>query len=601
MKKNLTMLAVLLLAGFTAPLAAQAKKQAVLPRILAYVEKPSAIYKVGEKIRFKVWFVQPPRNRFLDHQLKDCKIIPGKKIDYVIKGDGGLYKKGSITSDTKEVIIETSLTRPGFVLLSLTHGKGKSAIKRNAGAGVEPEKIRSGTKMPADFEAYWKNRIKKMRARKAKITVREATEYIKPNNKNLVRIYDVTIADGELTATGILTIPRFPDKKRLPILIGFGGASWIGAGPNVIESVYRNVIYFSMNIHGIKNYVPTAKEKAQIRKQPGIGNYHFAYLDDREKFGVGKVYMRIVRCLDYLKTLPEWNGKDLIASGPSFGGCQSIIAAALDKDVTLALAGAPACCDHEGAVNNQNPGYPRLLSYYNNPKRFSAEVRAKARKNAPYFDAANMARLVKCPIVFSVGFIDTVCSPTSIYSAYNNVPGKNKSIIHGVYAAHGHSLVPGDNNAFGAGHSILYRELAAGKELLVNGAFLYQIPGSRKGEFHPYAWEVRGKDVQVKKEGKKAYLSLAKGSKVYQNVYNLRKKEGKVTIKGKFRGKGKNFFHLTGAIAPIQRIMTATSPRKWQEFSYTYKVRKGSYVYGVTFLAGKDTLLEVSDISVTLQ
>ncbi len=575
-----------------------AKRPHIPPRIVAYVERASAIYKVGEKIRFKVWFLQPPEKSFIDHPIKDCKIIPGEKLDYVITGDGGLKQSGSIVTGEKEVFIETSLTRPGFVLLMLTRGSGKDQIKRYAGAGVEPEKIKSGTEMPADFEAYWQNEIAEMRSRKADIKIREATEYISEFNKNLVKIYDVTISDSVLTATGILTIPRHPAKKKLPVVIGFGGASWIGASPNVNEAVYRNVIHFAMNIHGTKNFVPTAAEKYAIRKLPAIRNYHKGNLHDRDKFAIRNVYLRVVRSIDYLKTLPEWNGKDLIASGPSFGGCQTIVAAALCKEVNLALAGGPACCDHHGAVNDQTPGYPNLLAYYND-RKFSDETRQKAYANAPYFDAANMARLIKCPVVFSAGFIDTTCPPTSVYSAYNNVQGKNKTMFHSIYAAHGASLVSGDGNAFSACNATEYRELVCGNELLVNGHFRYQVPGKNNMQV-PYVWLFNGKNAKVKNEGESSFISITNGTEVFQFVYNLRKAEATVTVKGKLRGKGESTLSLLGAIKPSQRSFKPVSAEKWQDFAFTFHVRKNSYAYRLSLTAGKNSCLEMTDLSVTL-
>ena len=46
-----------------------------------------------------------------------------------------------------------------------------------------------------------------------------------------------------------------------------------------------------------------------------------------------------------------------------------------------------------------------------------------------YYDGAYFAKRIKCPIYFYTGFMDTVCPPTSVYAAYNNVPaGVEKAI-----------------------------------------------------------------------------------------------------------------------------------------------------------------------------
>ncbi|HRR33610.1 MAG TPA: acetylxylan esterase [Kiritimatiellia bacterium] len=64
---------------------------------------------------------------------------------------------------------------------------------------------------------------------------------------------------------------------------------------------------------------------------------------------------------------------------------------------------------------------------------------AKRRRTiSPYFCGVNFARQIKCPIVFGVGFIDTVCPPHAGYAAYNVCPSKDKAIFHGIGS--GHSL-----------------------------------------------------------------------------------------------------------------------------------------------------------------
>jgi len=38
----------------------------------------------------------------------------------------------------------------------------------------------------------------------------------------------------------------------------------------------------------------------------------------------------------------------------------------------------------------------------------------------------NLATRAKAEAIFSVGFIDITCPPTSVYAAYNNYPGKKQ-------------------------------------------------------------------------------------------------------------------------------------------------------------------------------
>ena len=87
---------------------------------------------------------------------------------------------------------------------------------------------------------------------------------------------------------------------------------------------------------------------------------------------------------------------------------------------------------------------------------------------------------------------------------------------------------------------------------------------------------------------------------LYQSVYNLKKASAKVTVKGKFRGKGVSNFFLNGAIPPKMRVFKPESAEKWQDFTFTFNVKEGSYIYSTNFIAGKDALLEVADLSVKI-
>ena len=73
-----TLLAGTLAAADKAP----EKAPEVPPRIIAFAERPSAVYKVGEPIRFKVWMVQPKDKKFMDPELKDVTILPGETLNY---------------------------------------------------------------------------------------------------------------------------------------------------------------------------------------------------------------------------------------------------------------------------------------------------------------------------------------------------------------------------------------------------------------------------------------------------------------------------------------------------------------------------------------
>ena len=59
----------------------------------------------------------------------------------------------------------------------------------------------------------------------------------------------------------------------------------------------------------------------------------------------------------------------------------------------------------------------------------------------------NFATRAKAEAILSVGLIDNVCPPTSVYAAYNNLPGKKQIVIEPLM---GHSSSPKIQKAFAA-------------------------------------------------------------------------------------------------------------------------------------------------------
>jgi len=80
-------------------------------------------------------------------------------------------------------------------------------------------------------------------------------------------------------------------------------------------------------------------------------------------------------------------------------------------EVTLCIANVPALADHAGAKLDRKPGWPEL-----NPKRDSAIAAA-----SDYVDVVNLAGMIRCETILSIGLIDRICSPTSVWLVYQQL------------------------------------------------------------------------------------------------------------------------------------------------------------------------------------
>ncbi|OQC12640.1 MAG: Acetyl esterase Axe7A precursor [Lentisphaerae bacterium ADurb.Bin082] len=405
--------------------------------LTAVSRRESAVYHAGEEVVFVVGAEDFDGLEAAQYELS-CRL----------QGDGGLDKSWRQPFTGSEVEIPGELKEPGFVLLSVELWKNGVAVpktKITAGAGKEVGKIRPATPEPADFDAFWADQLARLRSRPVQVS---ATALTVPERwQGKAEALDVRLEDGTLNATGVLVLPCGAKPRGHAAVITFSGASWIGTRPDYGLAVDGACLVFGMNLHDTINQ-PTPEETKELRKI--VGGYQFRDPDDPEKYPMRDIFLRIVRCLDYLKTRPEWDGKTLIASGGSLGGAQALVAAALDPDVILCIANAPALCDHLADPSRQTPGWPNLLAREKS-QGASAERLAAISRTMPYFDMVNFARRVRCETRMSTGFIDETCPPTTNYAVYNVLGADVKSMYNATLAGHGSSRKPGELNVFGAG------------------------------------------------------------------------------------------------------------------------------------------------------
>ena len=401
-------------------------------KLKAKTDKDNPIdYKVGETIRF-------------DFSLDGVKELPEEaaakaplKVKWTRTGDDGRTEKGEkeISLD-KGFSIETKLDVPGIVRLeaqlvgsdgkrfdAVKVGKWEKGVQFHGGAGAETEKMKMSTKEPADFDAFWARQRKEL----AKVPVKAKRWEVKsPNDK--VRLYAVEIdCAGGNPVTGYISIPKRCDGgQKLGAIVGFDG---YGAGkPRAPQHCwYEWQINLHINAHGCllekddayyRQFFDSIKSNGKGYALDPVQNA------DPEKAYFRGMALRVMRALEYVESLPEWNGKDLEVSGGSQGGLQSVWGAALDPKVTKATVNIVWCCD----IGKRGEG------------RMKSEFEPSYTPALRYFDCANMARRIKCDVhINRAGLGDYTSPPSGITVFYNNlVNAKSRKIDYVQGSRHGY-------------------------------------------------------------------------------------------------------------------------------------------------------------------
>jgi cephalosporin-C deacetylase-like acetyl esterase len=122
--------------------------------------------------------------------------------------------------------------------------------------------------------------------------------------------------------------------------------------------------------------------------------------------------------------------------GGSQGGILSIATAALDPRVKALVASYPAMSDMAGYTANRAGGWPHMFRDVKNRTKENLET-------ATYYDTVNFARRLKVPGIYSWGFNDETCPPTSMFAVYNTITSP-KSLLLGLEM--GHANTPEQND-----------------------------------------------------------------------------------------------------------------------------------------------------------
>ncbi len=367
------------------------------PTVIVTANHADWLYQLNEKVVFNVSVMQ------------DGQPLKGAKVYYEIgpeKMPASL--KGNV--EMKEAATEIdggTMQTGGFLRCTATVEHEGKKIRGMATAAFSPETIQPTTSLPDDFTAFWTKAI----AENAKIPMDLRIEPMPNRSTDKVNVFQVNIQNHKtgMRVYGVLCVPKVPGKY--PAVLKVPGA---GVRPykGDVKLAEKGVITFEIGIHGIPINLDSMVY-ANLKAGALLG-YNSFNLDNRDNYYYKRVYLGCLRANDFLFSLPEFDGSNLMVTGGSQGGALAIVTAALDKRVKALTCYYPALCDLTGYLNGRAGGWPHM---FNRPENASKEKVA----TSTYYDVVNFARLVTVPGFYSFGYNDVTCPPTSFYAAFNSI------------------------------------------------------------------------------------------------------------------------------------------------------------------------------------
>ncbi|MDY0910546.1 acetylxylan esterase [Microbacterium sp. CFBP9034] len=289
---------------------------------------------------------------------------------------------------------------------------------------TELEQYLPEVREPADFDAFWAETLDTARRHDG------APELVPVDTPlRLVDTFDLTFpgfAGDPIRAW--LTVPAGATGP-LPAVVeynGYGGGR--GLPGERLGWATAGYVHLLMDTRGQGSMWGAAGATADPHGTgPSASGFMTRGIEDPEDYYYRRVYTDAVRAVDAVRALPLVDAERVAVCGGSQGGGIALAAAGLSEGLVAVMPDVPFLCHFERAVGltDRDP-YQEVVRYL--AVHRGAEDRVF--ETLSYFDGANMARRADGPALFSVGLLDPICPPSTVYAAFNRYAGPKQIEVY---------------------------------------------------------------------------------------------------------------------------------------------------------------------------
>lgn len=370
------------------------------------------LYKTGEKATVEVQFYKYgiPRDGLVEWEI-GTDLLPADQHGSVQLKCG----RAKISMGTAK--------KPCFRDLRLKMTLDGKTYSHHVKIGFSPTEIRPFTQEPKDFWTFWQQQLEENK----KMLMHYTKEFVAELSNERVECYrlKIDIDRQRHSFYAYLLMPKGAKKASCPVVL-----TPPGAGVKTIKDATARRFYpengfirLAIEIHGLN---PTMTDQQWSEINAAFNNRDNGYLrqnlENRDQYYMRHVYLGLVRCIDVLTSLPEWDGRNVFVQGGSQGGALALIASALDTRIT-------GCCANHPALSDMAAGSAGLTSGYPHFTKESGAYNEACMKVLPYYDVVNFARHIKTPVYMTWGYNDDTCPPTTSYAVWNVMTCEKESLL----------------------------------------------------------------------------------------------------------------------------------------------------------------------------
>jgi cephalosporin-C deacetylase len=271
---------------------------------------------------------------------------------------------------------------------------------------------------PYDFDTFWSETLSQVR----QFPLQARFELVE-TGLQFLEVFDVTFNGfGGQPIKGWLLLPHQHTEPLACVVeyIGYGG----GRGHPYDWLLWSNIGYahFIMDVRGQGSSwrsgdTPDLEPDGSNPQSPGFMTRGVL---DPKTYYYRRVFSDAVRAVEAARSHPAVDARRVAVSGGSQGGGIALAMAGLIFDLAAVLPDVPFLCHirHATEITDSYP-YAEIQNYC----KIHRQKIETVFNTLSYFDGINFATRARSPGLFSVGLMDEICPPSTVFAAYNYYEG----------------------------------------------------------------------------------------------------------------------------------------------------------------------------------
>lgn len=271
---------------------------------------------------------------------------------------------------------------------------------------------------PSDFDQFWRNTLAQARSH-------PLNAHFEPVDYGLQaqETFDVTFSgfDGQPIKAWFI-LPR-QTKSPLPCVvefIGYGGGRGFPLDWLLWSSLGYAHLVMDTRGQGSAWLQGDTPDLYNAGGNPSVSGFMTQGVLDPHHYYYRRVFTDAVRAVETARIHPLVDPERVAVTGGSQGGGITLAIAGLSSEVQAVMPDVPFLCHYRRASELVDTWPYREIQDYCHTHRDKIDI---VFNTLSYFDGVNFAARAHMQSLFSVGLMDNICPPSTVFAAYNHYAG----------------------------------------------------------------------------------------------------------------------------------------------------------------------------------